>query len=284
MVKLIQTVFLLTFFSLLVSGQSSTDLKFINYLIEKGEFKDAIHVCNQTGAGWNASVRDSLLFFKGWSFYSIKSLDSASLFLGEVTESSTLFSRAAFFSAYCHSYQGRYTIAVDQLSRHATTDTNQLGLKNFELAGISLLDRDFKSFEKYSSGFNHSHFAYAGEEDHLKKYFSDLQTHRYKSPTIAGLLSFVLPGSGKIYAGRTAQGISSMFVTLTMGAMATENIVKSGWKSPQSILFSGLFSIFYIGNIYGSIFAVKYVNNAYDQNINGHLLLDMHLPLRNFFR
>lgn len=282
--KNFQTCFLLISFSLTVSAQSSSDFKFINYLIEKGEFEDAIRVCNQTESFSNALAKDTLLFLKGWSFYSIKSLDSASVHLGGVSGSSRLFPKANFFSAYCNTFQGRYSQARDQLSITSATDSLYNGLKNFELAGISLLERDFKNYEIYSSGFRHSHFAYAKEEEHLKKYYLDLKDHHSKSEVLAGVMSAIVPGSGKIYAGRTAQGVSSMFVTLTIGAMATENIIKSGWKSPQSILLSGLFSMFYIGNIYGSVFAVKYVNNLYDQSINGHLLLDLHLPLRNFFR
>ena len=284
MVKNFHTFIILIALSLTVSAQSSFDLKFINYLIDKGEFEDAIHVCNQCASGTNSAAGDSLLFFKGWSFYSIKSLDSASLFLSGVSRSSKLFSKASFFSAYCNAFQGRYVPAKQILSEVSATDSLFYGLKNFEMAGISLLERDLKSFEIYSSGFSHSHFAYAGEEENLKKYYHNLKTHHYKSSALAGMMSAIVPGLGKIYAGRTAQGISSMLVTLTMGAMATENIIKSGWQSPQSILFSGLFTVFYIGNIYGSVFAVKYVNNLYDQTINGHLLLDLHLPLRVFFR
>ena len=284
MVKKFHAFIILIAFSLAVPAQSSSDLKFINYLIDKGEFEDAIHVCNQCISDTNMMTRDSLFFLKGWSFYSIKALDSASLFLGGVSGSSKLFPKASFFSAYCNTFQGRYATAKQILSEFSADDSLFYGLKNFEMAGISLLERDLKSFEIYSSGFSHNHFAYAGEEENFKKYFQNIQTHHYTSSAVAGMMSAFLPGLGKIYAGRTAQGVSSMFVTLTMGAMATENIIKSGWKSPQSILFSGLFTMFYIGNIYGSVFAVKYVNNLYDQTINGHLLLDLHLPLRNFFR
>jgi hypothetical protein len=284
MVKKIQLLIILIAFGMNALAQSSSDLQFIHYLIEKGEFEDAIRVCNQTLGSPLLPRKDSLNFFKGWSFYSVKSLDSASFFLGKVSPESPLIPKSVFFSAYCNAFQGRYLLSKQQLWAVPVTDSLLSELKMVQLAGISLLERDFRNFEKYASSFTHNHFSYASEEENLKKYDRDIRTHRYKSRSKAGLMSAIVPGLGKIYAGRKAQGFSAMFVTLTLGGLATENIIKSGWKSPPSLLFSGLFSVFYIGNIYGSVFAVNYVNNTYDQNINGHLLLDLHLPLRNFFR
>lgn len=284
MVKIFHVLIILFAIQINVLAQSSSDLQFIQYLIDKGEYEDAIRVSNQTMEAPLSTGKDSLNFFKGWSFYSVKSLDSASLFMGKVSLFSSLFSKSTFFSAYCNTFQGRYTLAKQQLMDAPVTDSLLSGLKIVELAGISLLERDYRNFEKYASSFRQTHFSYAEAEENLKKYDRHIRAHRYKSPLKAGLMSAILPGLGKIYADRKAQGFSAMFVTLTMGGLAVENVFRSGWKSPQSILFSGLFSVFYIGNIYGSVFAVKYVNNAYDQNINGHLLLDLQLPLRNFFR
>jgi len=284
MVKKFQVLIILIAIGINAPAQSSYDLQFIHYLVEKGEFEDAIRVCNQTLGTPLVTRKDSLNFFKGWSFYSVKSLDSASFFLEKVSSKSSFFPKSIFFSAYCNAFQGRYLLSKQQLLAVPVTDSLLSELKMVQLAGISLLERDFRNFEKYASSFTHSHFSYAAEEENLKKYDWDIRAHRYKSPTKAGLMSAIVPGLGKIYAGRKAQGVSAMFVTLTMGGLAVENVLRSGWKSPQSILFSGLFSVFYIGNIYGSVFAVNYVNNTYDQNINGHLLLDLQLPLRNFFR
>ena len=78
MVKKFQVLIILIAIGINAPAQSSYDLQFIHYLVEKGEFEDAIRVCNQTHGTPLVTRKDSLNFFKGWSFYSVKSLDSAS--------------------------------------------------------------------------------------------------------------------------------------------------------------------------------------------------------------
>ena len=44
-----------------------------------------------------------------------------------------------------------------------------------------------------------------------------------------------------------------------MGAVAGENYLKLGIKHPQTLFFSGLFGLFYVGNIWGSAVSVQLI-------------------------
>ncbi len=76
--------------------------------------------------------------------------------------------------------------------------------------------------------------------------------NQYISPALAASLSTIIPGSGKIYAKRWKEGISSLlFVGLT-GFQSYRGFHKSGIESAYGWIMGGLSFGFYMGNIYGS--------------------------------
>jgi hypothetical protein len=82
----------------------------------------------------------------------------------------------------------------------------------------------------------------------------------YLSPFLAATLSTVIPGSGKIYAKRWKDGLSSLlFVGLT-GFQAYRGFNKNGTESVYGWIMGGLSFGFYISNIYGSQKAAKQYN------------------------
>lgn len=82
-----------------------------------------------------------------------------------------------------------------------------------------------------------------------------------KSELLAGLMSSILPGSGKWYAGRFSDGLYSLALIGGTVWMAYEGFQDHGIRSAKGWLFSGLGFTIYAGNIYGSVVAVR-VHNA----------------------
>lgn len=83
-------------------------------------------------------------------------------------------------------------------------------------------------------------------------------THRKrKSALAAGLFSAVVPGLGKLYAGYKYQAFSAFLSTTLMGAQGAEAYFRSGVRSAHFIYAAGIFSVYYLGNITGSVWAVK---------------------------
>ncbi|NUM80174.1 hypothetical protein HUU42_05155 [bacterium] len=99
----------------------------------------------------------------------------------------------------------------------------------------------------------------------LKKSIAAFQLHQNKSTILAGALSAIVPGSGKLYAGRVTDGLYSMALISGCSYLAYEGFHKKGKKSLQGWLFSSAGLFFHVGNIYGSVQAVRIHNrNIYE--------------------
>ena len=77
-----------------------------------------------------------------------------------------------------------------------------------------------------------------------------------KSPLLGGLMSAILPGSGRMYAGRVLDGLMGMWVMYSVGNPAYYAIKK---KRPiAGPLFGRIAGFVYLGGIYGGWRAAKY--------------------------
>lgn len=81
-----------------------------------------------------------------------------------------------------------------------------------------------------------------------------------KSPALAGIMSAIIPGSGRMYAKDWKDGIVSIFFVGTMAAQAIRGFNKSGVKSTRGWIYGGIGFGFYLGNIYGSVVSAKGYN------------------------
>ena len=84
-----------------------------------------------------------------------------------------------------------------------------------------------------------------------------------RSPFVAMLLSGIIPGLGKVYAGRLYDGLYSFI--LNAGSLY---LVYDAWRhnrKTETYVYSGIFLFFYSGNIYGSWIAAKKFNRYHLQ-------------------
>lgn len=89
--------------------------------------------------------------------------------------------------------------------------------------------------------------------------FYDMKTNpSYKSPTLAGVFSAVIPGSGKMYVGEWGDGITALLATGLLAFLAYDNFNAN--HKTRAWIFTGLGAFFYAGNIYGSIAAAQIFN------------------------
>ncbi len=84
---------------------------------------------------------------------------------------------------------------------------------------------------------------------------------KFKKPWLAGSLSAIVPGSGKVYSGYFWDGLMSLLFVGSNAFLAYRGFSKYGTSSGLGWTFSGLSAFFYLGNIYGSIKAAKRKNN-----------------------
>ncbi len=89
-----------------------------------------------------------------------------------------------------------------------------------------------------------------------------------KSPVVAGLLSAVIPGSGKIYAGRTFDGLYSFLIVGGTAWLAYEGFRDRGVSGGKGWIFGTAAAFFHLGNIYGSVSAARLANTLREEKLD----------------
>jgi TM2 domain-containing membrane protein YozV len=100
----------------------------------------------------------------------------------------------------------------------------------------------------------------------------------FKSSFKAGIFSALIPGSGKIYSGRTADGLYSLLLIGLTGWQAYDGFDRDGANSTKGWIFATIGTTFYLGNIYGSVLAVRIYNEQLYENYLQGLKIEINLP------
>ena len=158
-----------------------------------------------------------------------------------------------------------------------------LSLLNFELSGMEMLRENWQQGKNQLKLVNRENAALNQQVMALEKIYDTHESHRQKSPALAGIMSGIIPGSGKIYAGKTGAGIASFIGTVGFGFIAWENYNNLGIGHAKTIIFGSIFAFSYVSNIYGSVISVKIIENEYKNAVHNQILFQLHVPLRNFF-
>jgi hypothetical protein len=258
------------------------DLKFIDHLVNTGDFGEALFLLDSTDCS-SCPQNDSINYLRGWSLYSLKQLSSSSENLIKVTQLSDYYLKSHFFAAYNYSYTENYKEAFSVLSGISVNTEKLAALKSFETAGNFLLLGNTQSFDNLFSNIDRNFYEISESYDNLQKIASDLKKHRNKSPFVAGLLSGIVPGSGKYYAGKRGEAISSFIATAGLGLITWENYRKNGFDNFKTIAFATAFAFTYAANIYGAVVSVNIIETEYRNNVKNSILFNLHIPLRNTF-
>ncbi|MDO5760802.1 MAG: hypothetical protein Q4Q06_07235 [Bacteroidota bacterium] len=283
--QIILFFFLLCHTFVFCQNYASEDFEFIRYLIGNDMKNEALCWAERdfTLEYYKDETKDSINFLRGWAFYSAKQLYKAQLLFDKVSETSSFKPTSLFFSSLCLAYNNKYKQAEINLLNNKTLLEKHGELYSFQLAGYSLLQRDFVSYNRYKQNFSYSSYTLAEREKILDSICLSLENKKAKSPFLSATLSAIVPGLGKIYAGSLGEGISSFITVGSFAGICAENWVKHGLSNWKTILFGSLATVFYIGNIYGSYISVKLLANEYNNNQNLSILYNIHIPLRNTF-
>ncbi|MGB5848423.1 MAG: hypothetical protein WBH40_08045 [Ignavibacteriaceae bacterium] len=97
------------------------------------------------------------------------------------------------------------------------------------------------------------------EKEKISSFYDWKKKPPYKDGTLAGIMSAIIPGSGKIYVGEIGDGIVA-FITTTVFAFIAYDNFKAG-HTTRAWIWTGVAAFFYTGNVYGSVAAAQ-VHNA----------------------
>lgn len=264
-------------------SQDKAELHFIEHLLNKGNYKEVIFLIDRDSLKFSPVQQDSVNFYKGWAQYSLKELDlSTSSFL-KVGKGSPFYSKSQFFAGYNQIYLGRYAEARKIFGEQTFDEGPKQSLANFELSGIDMLEGNWSKAGEQLGRIDRDVAFLNQHVSALQQIGKEKQTHRKKSALLAGVMSGIIPGSGKIYAGKTGEGIASMIATAGFGLVAWENHRKLGIENLKTIFFGGVFLASYASTIYGSVLSVKITEHNYHDALHNQILFQLHIPLRNFF-
>ncbi len=91
--------------------------------------------------------------------------------------------------------------------------------------------------------------AWSAEDDELLRRHDALSR---RSPLLAGALSAVIPGLGRVYIGRWPDGLLSFLLVGTTGALSAQGFYEEGRGSVRGWILGGVAALLYAGNVYGS--------------------------------
>jgi TM2 domain-containing membrane protein YozV len=90
---------------------------------------------------------------------------------------------------------------------------------------------------------------------------------RRKSPLLAGILSSVVPGLGKIYAGEYGDGIQSLAFIGLFGTLSFLSFRSDGIDSIRGWIYASAGTLLHVGNIYGSVVSAGRFNRLQEETL-----------------
>lgn len=266
-----------------MSGKQQT--AFIHHLMRQNNYEQ-VHMeidrldMQQLDPRW----QDSLLFLKGMSAYWQKDLDTALVYLLKSHPEHHFYAQSRFYAAICATTLTAPLMSDSILSASHLERSLYLSLRDFQLAGNALLRHDISTYDSLHARYSAtSHFALAEPERGLHLLAKELHNYSSRNRFVAAGLSAVIPGLGKVYAGKTGEGVSAFLVTGLLGAMTYENFHKAGPTNWKTLAAGSIFATYYIGNIWGSYFSVQMQNQQFYDRIHNQIQIHMHIPLRTIF-
>jgi TM2 domain-containing membrane protein YozV len=276
--------FLAVHFFVYAQFDCSMDLRLLKYLNDSKKVNESLILSSLMlkEQKCNASI-DSVLFYRGWAFYQLQQLDSATGYFLSVRIPDSLYNKARFFAVIISLYKNNPGLSDSiaqtiRLSSHVISD-----LKNLCLAGISLYQGNINSYREFAKAINADNYLISNEFNELAA-ASRLYEQKRKSPVKAAMFSAILPGSGKWYLGRKGQAITSFLTVGLLAGIASEFVVKNGWKNFYSLSAVSATAIFYGGNIYGSYYLGKQLNKRADEKIKQDIQYYLHVAVRNVYQ
>jgi TM2 domain-containing membrane protein YozV len=271
--KIIPIFFLIPIFAL--SQSTSFDFqspenvkKFADYLFCEGDYLRAIEQYDLI----NEKLNNDTIKFKVMLGYSE---------LGFFSESNEIFreinDKSIFYpDAYFLSYKNQLISEPGLINAPGIHSFNSFQMKSFsKLTNISMLYEDKINItkENFTAPFD------AEELNSVSTFYDNKVEFKYKSPAFAGLLSAVIPGSGKMYVGEWGDGITALVVTSLFAFLAYDNFKAD--HTTRAWIFTGLGAFFYAGNIYGSVASAQIFNARIDFEFNNGL--ELFLKQQNYF-
>jgi len=255
------------------------------YMMGQEKYSIVDQVLNSIQSKYHLSSEglDSLYYLLGFSKLYQKDLDLSQKYLMKISNKSSNYIKSRLYSAYINTYLGILDQSNSILNQLEINTDEEKEIVNFNKSVNSLLASDTVAFNQYAKNYSYQYFFLKEPEKIMMKMKDTLSLFKPKSYFAAGFLSAMVPGLGKFYTRRPGEGLSTFFINAILIAMFMEKLEKAGPKKPGTYITGALLSVFYIGNIYGSVISVKTYRDEFETIRKNKILFNLHIPLRNFY-
>ncbi len=146
-----------------------------------------------------------------------------------------------------------------------------------ELIGLSyLMQKRWLEADKVFNGLQESSVAGVGESATLYHNYAIQGTQLpSRSPFLAGILSTIVPGAGRLYTGRIGDALTSLLTVSLTGWQAYDGFRRDGLSSVKGWALGAFSGIFYVGNIYGSVISAR----VYNRHVEDEFLATLSIKL-----
>lgn len=267
-----------------ISFPAKENISFSHYLMLQKEYSDAAYILQSiTQNNLSQNLKDSINYLTAYSLMLSNQRDSSNIYYFKINKNASFFEKSRFLLSYNLIKKKKFNNAYDILNNLEIQKIN-LDLKHYNLAGIALLNRNLDLYNLETSKYKRNNPTLAQYSDSLHLRSLKIKKFKHRSLFLAGFMSATIPGLGKVYAGKYREGISAFFTVGALAAVTLENYFKSGIKDAKTIIFGSLFTVFYIGNIYGSVVSLKVKREEFNHEINHQIMLDIRIPLERILR
>ena len=96
-----------------------------------------------------------------------------------------------------------------------------------------------------------------------------------RSPFLAGFLSTIVPGTGRLYTGRVGDAFTSLILVGLTGWQTYDGFNRDGITSAKGWTLGTLGTIFYVGNVYGSVISARVYNREITEEFLSGLSIEL---------
>lgn len=250
------------------------DGDFVMDLLSRGLVTDALVLL---GEG-NYAPSDALSWYRGIALFDDRQFQAADLWLAKA--GGDYAEPALFYGNVAKIHLDRPLDALQALNGYDGPNAEMSALQR---AGLALVTGNRDLFREQEALFTYDDYRLAESEKALSELAGSLN-RKSKSPWLAAGLSAIVPGAGKIYAGKTGQGVASFLAVGSLAAITGEQWKKNGPGNWRTIVAGSLCAIFYIGNIYGSWISVSIHQQEVNNETKALVIYNLTVPLHSFFR
>ncbi len=262
------------------SQSIARDMDFIHHLIS---------INNQEETHWyieklldqpiEQKWEDSLLFINAKVYYQQQQFHQAKRFWAALDSVSQLYSKAKLLEIHTNMQLKNWTEARKELS--VFNHQRYAEIHTLEQAALDLLQR--KSEIQFPKQENKP-ILYANSYNKLESINQQIKQYHPKRMWLAGTLSAILPGLGKVYAGRPYEGLAAFWAVAGLGILTAEQASKNGLSNYRTLAAASLFTVFYLGNIYGASISARLQNEEFNHETNHQILLAIRIPVEQLLR